>query len=138
MALALRPIEWTDERLSALWAFLTKLHEQRSFGYVRAQAVLASEGRQPLRQRVRATGDATVTKIVTAPSPDVVKINCAAHLALPIRALLAQINVPAARKLSAAGPARKAGGASPVDTEKFLMGRALVWIDEEGRPVMTA
>ncbi|KPV75691.1 uncharacterized protein RHOBADRAFT_52726 [Rhodotorula graminis WP1] len=96
--------------------------------------------------------------------PALLRIACPAHLALALRGLLAQVSVSAlvraARRRTAA--ARSEGGvrageggeeddAGPQegtaeddsdeeddDDDRFLRGRRLVWVDEEGAPVLIA
>lgn len=119
------PLEWTDARLAVLWRYLTGLHEGRHFGPLRAQAIFGA-------------------------GADVIKVNCDAHLALAIRGLLDRLSVKAVarrirpsdsderlRKVLEQGEGQQDDGDDD-DDEKWLKGRALVWIDEQSRAILTA
>ena len=120
------PLEWTDARLVVLWIYLTSLHEGRGFGNIRAQAISGGGSSQG----------------------DLLKINCDAHLALAIRGLLDRLNVKGVAKRVGGGgdggPANeklqrlKREGACTDDDEKWFKGRALVWVDEQSRAILTA
>ncbi|KWU44993.1 hypothetical protein RHOSPDRAFT_33533 [Rhodotorula sp. JG-1b] len=126
------PLEWTDARLVVLWIYLTSLHEGRGFGNIRAQAISGRGG----------GGSSSST------TGDVLKINCDAHLALAIRGLLDRLNVKGVAKRVGGGgdggPANeklqrlKREGACTDDDEKWFKGRALVWVDEQSRAILTA
>lgn len=124
------PLEWTDARLVVLWIYLTGLHEGRGFGNIRAQAI-SGRGSSP---------------------GDLLKINCDAHLALAIRGLLNHLNVKGVAKRVSAGDGGGGGGDNSArerlerlkregacndDDEKWLKGRALVWVDEQSRAILT-
>ncbi|BGP22587.1 hypothetical protein JCM10295v2_001472 [Rhodotorula toruloides] len=117
---AKRRIDWTDTRLRALWEFLTSLHESGSFGRIRAVAWFPPS---PSASSASAW-------------PEMIRLNCDAHLALAIRGLLSQANIKALRAVADAGVGGRKGEEG--DCEKWLKGRALVWVDEEGRAVLTA
>ncbi|GAA5883784.1 hypothetical protein JCM3774_005674 [Rhodotorula dairenensis] len=127
------PLEWTDARLAVLWSYLTGLHEGRRFGHLRAQAIAGpGNGR----------------------GGDLIKVNCDAHLALAIRGLLDLLSVKAVAKRRGEDEslkallARKGGGEKEEndgdddndddDDERWFKGRALVWIDEQSRAILTA
>lgn len=126
------PLEWTDARLVVLWIYLTSLHEGRGFGNIRAQAISGRGG----------GGSSSST------TGDLLKINCDAHLALAIRGLLDRLNVKGVAKRVGGGgdggPANeklqrlKREGACTDDDEKWFKGRALVWVDEQSRAILTA
>ncbi|BGP29829.1 hypothetical protein JCM10296v2_001575 [Rhodotorula toruloides] len=114
-----RTIDWTDARLRTLWAFLTSLHESVSFGRVRTVAWFPPSSS-------------------ASAWPEMIRLNCDAHLALAIRGLLAQANVKALRGVAGEGGSGKKRRKEEEDGEKWLRGRAIVWVDEEGRAVLTA
>ncbi|GAA5843551.1 hypothetical protein JCM11251_001653 [Rhodosporidiobolus azoricus] len=127
-------IDWTDGRLRSLWSFLDSLHKSGGLGSLRVHCHIPSP---------------------SASLPSYLKITTDAHLALPLRGVLNQLNVKAmllsstgssnsgGRKTRRKGEAGQEGDAGParggeVDVEKFLKGRVLVWVDEMGRAVFTA
>lgn len=126
---AAAPLEWTDARLVVLWIYLTILHEGRGFGNIRAQAISSGAGG-------------------SSAAGDLLKLNCDAHLALAVRGLLDRLNVTGVAKRVGvggnSGPANeklqrlKREGACDDDDEKWFKGRALVWVDEQSRAILTA
>ncbi|KAL7342038.1 hypothetical protein BJY59DRAFT_713100 [Rhodotorula toruloides] len=117
-----RSIDWTDARLRTLWAFMTSLHEAGSFGRVRAVAWFPPSS----------------SASSASAWPEMIRLNCDAHLALAIRGLLAQANVKTLRGVVGSGGEGKKRRKEEEDSEKWLRGRALVWVDEEGKAVLTA
>ncbi|GAA6003308.1 hypothetical protein JCM10207_001855 [Rhodosporidiobolus poonsookiae] len=139
------PIKWTDARLRALWSLVTSLNASGSFGALRAACHIPSSSSTVLSPSASSA----------PPLPAYVKITADAHLALAIRALLDQLSVrkltaleaPQQKEASAAGPGAQGKGKTreeekeageEVDAVKWLAGRALVWVDEMGRAVLTA
>lgn len=115
-------IEWTDTRLEALWRVLTSLHESGQFGLVRAAAYFPP----PAPDEEEGGGEGW---------GEYVAVRCDAHLALAIREVLGQVSVSA---LSAGRKGKEERGRGQGDEEKFLKGRGLVWVDEEGEAVLVA
>ncbi|GAA5978626.1 hypothetical protein JCM10908_004428 [Rhodotorula pacifica] len=121
------PLEWTDARLSLLWSFLTDLRTGGRFGNIRAQAIPTTS---------RGGGS-------------VLKVNCEAHLALALRGVLDQVSV---KVLMEAQEGQKGDKKSVKkrkghegeeeerrkDAEKWFKGRALLWVDEQSRAILTA
>ncbi|GAA5867559.1 hypothetical protein JCM8547_001219 [Rhodosporidiobolus lusitaniae] len=120
-----KKIDWTDARLSCLWTFLDTLHENTALGSLRATCVSPPS---------REGGGGEYLKVTTD-----------AHLALPLRSVLAQVNVKAIRAPQRAERGEKAGEEADredeedeEDGQKFLKGVGLVWVDEEGGAVLVA
>ncbi|GAA5881035.1 hypothetical protein JCM1840_007225 [Sporobolomyces johnsonii] len=120
-------IEWTSARLRALWAALDALHANTHFGSLRATC------------HIPPTLDSDSSASNRAPSakatllPEYLKVSTDAHLALALRGALDQMTVK--------GLLWDEEGASEEDREdgdKWLRGRALVWVDEAGRAVLVA
>lgn len=63
----------------------------------------------------------------SSPWPDHIRVSADAHLALPLRSLFSVI----AGKLSGREDSLE-------DAVKFLDGVELLWVDEAGRPILTA
>ncbi|GAA5992399.1 hypothetical protein JCM11641_002731 [Rhodosporidiobolus odoratus] len=130
------PIDWTDARLKALWTLLDSLHASSGLGSLRATCHIPPlEAPLPITSR-----PASRTR---PPLPTYVKIITDAHLALPLRGVLNQLTVQAMDAMSQEKSGERAaaangGKATTDDREKWLRGRALVWVDEMGRAVFTA
>lgn len=128
-----KAIEWTDGRLIALWTVLTSLHERAPMGEVKASCFLSASADHPATSPPPAQPShlSLPLSFPPAPSPsswpDHIRIAGDAHLALPLRSL---ISIVTAQQSS-----RKE---DQLDKEKFLDGTRLVWVDEAGRPILTA
>jgi len=129
----LKTIEWTDGRLVALWTVLTSLHERAPMGEVKATCFLSSTAQPLASSHTIAPSSRLYSPPSSSPAespsswPDHIRIAGDAHLALPLRSLISIV--------SAKQSYRKE---DQLDTEKFLQGVRLAWVDEAGRPVLTA
>ncbi|GAA5896548.1 hypothetical protein JCM6882_005725 [Rhodosporidiobolus microsporus] len=130
-----RPIYWTDDRLRALWTLVDSLHQSGGLGSLRATCHIPPPTSS-------SSPDSSTPSLLSY-----LKITTDAHLALPLRGVLNQVNVKAlllSSSSSATKSRRSEEGngeekkAASEDAEKFLKGRALVWVDEMGRAVLTA
>lgn len=118
------PIDWTDARLSTLWAYLDYLNTSSSLGSLRATCVT------PPRSLSSAASASSYIKITTD-----------AHLALALRGVLNQLNIKSMerqRLAESGGEASTGSTEASMDGEKFLKGRALLWVDEQGKGVLIA
>ncbi|ORY78376.1 hypothetical protein BCR35DRAFT_100874 [Leucosporidium creatinivorum] len=129
----LKTIEWTDARLIALWTVLTSLHQRAPMGEVKTTCFLSSTALPSPSLLPRATPSRLSSPLLSShaqslsPWPDHIRIAGDAHLALPLRGLISIVT------------AKQSGRAEDqYDTEKFLEGARLVWVDEAGRPVLVA
>lgn len=155
------PIHWTSPRLSALWSFLTNLHESSAFGRVRASCHLHLDTTCAAPPARGGKDDAL---------PEYVKITIDANLALAFRTLLSLLSVETASGMTSqqkdqsrlpgkskvkskekgervsrtsqrtenVAPAETAAISREEDSDKWLKGRALVWVDESGRAILVA
>lgn len=122
-------INWTDARLTTFWTILTTLHEKALMGEVKAHCAFASSSSSsPLTSSAHANTSGIAPRIFH----DHIRVSAEAHLALPLRTLLGLVSV------TKAGTTAAKEGEEEVDGEKFLEKVRLVWVDERGRPVLTA
>jgi hypothetical protein len=114
-------IHWNDDRLRTLWKVLTQLHDKGVMGNIRATACSTIEGTARTSPQVAAGNDFVW--------PEHIRVACDAHLALPLRSALGLVSAQERRV-----PETK--GAAP--SVKFLKNVRLLWVDEEGLPVLLA
>ncbi|GAA6050126.1 hypothetical protein JCM3770_001385 [Rhodotorula araucariae] len=149
-------VAWTDARVRAVWAAVTRLGASGAFGLVRCSAYFppSSSSTSSSPSPVTPSTDADADVVAGAGAwPEMIRVACPAHLALAVRGLLAQVSV---RAVAAAGVGVGVGVGAPgqgqgqerglgrglghddEDGEKFLRGRGLLWVDEEGGEVLIA
>ncbi|GAA6026735.1 hypothetical protein JCM8097_005822 [Rhodosporidiobolus ruineniae] len=125
------PIDWTDDRLKALWSFLDTMHRAANMGSLRATCFVP-----PSSSSAASSPSAGTSASPSSALPSYIKVTTDAHLALAFRMALDTLNVRAMD----VGEEKEKGKAreKSADRETFLKGRALVWVDEIGRAVLIA
>ncbi|SCV67097.1 BQ2448_5743 [Microbotryum intermedium] len=101
-------IAWTEMRVRALWSILKSLGGRTDVGQLNAKCTFRSIP-------------------VSAPQldwPDLIRVSCDSHYALRVRSLLGLVTVAMARLGQ--------------EDDRFLLAAHLVWVDDEGDPILTA
>lgn len=138
-----RRLEWTDERLGAVWELVGRLGGggaggRGEWGGVRGSGWFPACGPQGETER-GGEGEGEGDDEEGGEWPALLRIACPAHLALALRGLLGQVSVRAmAPRPRGAARGADRGDDEVADDDKFLKGRALLWVDEEGREVLIA
>ncbi|BGP45797.1 hypothetical protein JCM10450v2_001627 [Rhodotorula kratochvilovae] len=106
-------LAWTDARVRAVWSVAGRLAASGAFGLVRCSAFFPPSHTAPAVEEEEQAW------------PEMLRLACPAHLALAVRGLLGQVSV-------------RAVSPGEDDGDKFLRGRGLLWVDEEGGEVLIA
>jgi hypothetical protein len=135
-----RQIEWTDERLKALWYLLSQLHRSGRMGRLEAACVFASptpKDRNSSKVQALVLGKGRGAGTAGAEDEgrgDHIRIYADAGAALALRALLAVVSVTGVRTQRG----ESLGEVDVEDPKRFLGDVGLVWVDEAGTGVLVA
>lgn len=134
-----RQIEWTDERLKALWYLLSQLNRSGRMGRLEAACVFVSPAPKKRESKIQplvlGKGKGAETREGEDEGRgDHIRIYTDTGTALALRALLAVLSVSGVRTQRG----ESLGEVEVEDPKRFLSDVGLVWVDEAGRAVLVS